>query len=170
METKITRHFVLPVLLLIIAYEWLIATVDKLFTKNYVQNFHKAMAGSVGGVTLHPYANLVKSVGLPQYHVLAYLVPLAELFVGLTFAIFAIMKFQGKTNRGVSRVALVAAIIGAFMNLNYALLGGDTLFVDPANAFAESISIDWIMCLIEITFAVYFYSQSTAEASQTQRA
>jgi thiosulfate dehydrogenase (quinone) large subunit len=160
METRITSRFLVPVLLLILAYEWILATVNKLLTKNYVHNFHSAMASSVGDVTLHPYANLVKSVGLPQYHVLAYLVPLGEAFVGVVFAIFAILMMQGKTSRGFARVAFVAAVIGAFMNLNYALLGGDTLFVDPANAFAESISIDWIMCLVEITFAIYFYSLS----------
>ena len=160
METKITSRFLVPVLLLILAYEWILATINKVLTKNYVENFHKAMTSSVGDVTLHPYASLVKNVGLPQFHLLAYLVPLGELFVGVVFAIYAILKIQEKANSGIARIAFVAAIIGAFMNLNYALLGGDTLFVDPANAFAESISIDWIMCLVEITFAIYFYSLS----------
>lgn len=31
------------------------------------------------------------------------------------------------------------------MSLNYAILDGDTLFVDSANAYQEGISSDWVV-------------------------
>jgi len=165
MENKTTQKFIIPVLLLIIAYEWLIASADKLLTKNYLENMHKQMVQSVSDIHFQPYAHLFKSVGIPHYHLIGILVLLAELFVGLTFAIIAIRKLQGKSSVVIGKIGMIATIIAAFMNLNYAILGGDTLFVDPANAFSESISIDWIMFLIEVMMAFYFYSISTQRSN-----
>ncbi|MED1203649.1 hypothetical protein [Heyndrickxia acidicola] len=160
MEYKTRHPLVIPVLLLIIAYEWLIASVDKLLTKNYLENMHKQMVQSVSGIQFHPYASLFKSVGIPQSQLIGTLVLIGELVVGLTFAIVAIQIFRGKMSSALAKCGFAAAIIAAFMSINYALLGGDTLFVDPSNAFQESISVDWILFLFEVTFAFFFYSVS----------
>jgi thiosulfate dehydrogenase [quinone] large subunit len=160
MENNAKHPLVIPVILLIIAYEWLIASVDKLLTKNYLGNMHKQMVQSVPDIQFHPYASLFKNVGIPQSHVFGILVLLGELVVGLTFLIMAIQLIRGKMSSALAKCGFVASIIAAFMNLNYALLGGDTLFIDPANAFQESISVDWILFLFEVTFAFFFYSSS----------
>jgi thiosulfate dehydrogenase [quinone] large subunit len=157
MENNTKHPLVIPVLLLIIAYEWLIASVDKLLTKNYLGNMHKQMVQSVPDIQFHPYASLFKNVGIPQSHLFGILVLLGELAVGLTFAIIAIQLLRGKMRSVLAKCGFVASIIAAFMNFNYALLGGDTLFVNPANAFQESISVDWILFLFEVTFAFFFY-------------
>jgi thiosulfate dehydrogenase (quinone) large subunit len=164
LEKKSAQYFIIPVLLFILAYEWLISSVDKLLTKNYYQNLHEQLTQSVSGIQVHAYAVLLKNVGLPQYHLVGTMVLIAELFVGLTFAMIAILKLQGKLTRIVGRFGTIASIMAAFMSFNYALLGGDTLFVDPANAFQEGISIDWLMFFIEVTFAFYFYSVASQKS------
>jgi thiosulfate dehydrogenase (quinone) large subunit len=157
LEKKSAQSLVVPVLLFILAYEWIISSINKMATKNYYENLHQQMAQSVSGVQFQPYASLLKNIGLPHYHLFGTLVLLAELFVGLTFVVIGIRKLQGKSTRVVGRFGIIASIVAAFMSLNYALLGGDTLFVDPANAFQEGISIDWILFLIEVTLVFYFY-------------
>lgn len=168
MEMKKNHNVVISVLLIIIAYEWLIASVDKLLTKNYFGSLHQQMARALPDIQLQPYSMLVKSIAIPQYHLFGILVLLGELFVGLTFVFLAIQNLQGKTSKLIGQIGLIASIIAAFMNLNYALLGGDTLFVDPANAFQEAISIDWMLFLFELTMAFYFYS-ITASQVQVQQ-
>jgi thiosulfate dehydrogenase (quinone) large subunit len=156
---KTSRDYILPVLTLVVAYEWLISSIDKMLTKNYVSAFRSQLSQGVSDIHIHPYANLVKSIGIPQYHLLSIVVVIAELFVALSFIFYAVHKFMGKNNKGICRTTFIASIAAAFMSLNYAILGGDTLFTDPANAFQEGISIDWIFFLIETTLAFYFYSQ-----------
>ena len=167
---KHSHGFVIPVILLIVAYEWVIASVDKLMTKNYIGSFHKQLSDGISDVQWQWYAHLVKSVGLPMSNVLAVLVLAAELFVGISFLVIAIRKLQGANKKGMYVCGLITSIIGAFMNMNYAILGGDTLFVDPANAFQESISIDWILCLVEVTLAVQSYSlmKKTQEVTEKE--
>lgn len=166
METKLTQKFVIPMLLLILAYEWLVSFANKVFTKNYYQNLHNQLSQAISGVQLHFYASLLKHVGIPQYRLFGSLVLIGEAFVGLAFVIVAICVFRGISNGTISKLGAFASIIAAFMSLNYAILGGDTLFVDPANAFQEGISIDWVLFLVEVTFAIYFYSMTTGVRSR----
>jgi thiosulfate dehydrogenase (quinone) large subunit len=161
LEKKSAQSFVIPVLLFILAYEWIISSVNKMVTKNYYTNLHQQMMQSVSGVQFKPYVNLLKNVGLPQYHLFGTVVLIAELFVGLAFVIIGIRKLQGRSTRVLGKLGMVASIVSALMSLNYALLGGDTLLVDPANAFQEGISIDWVLFLIEVTFVFYFYHVAT---------
>jgi len=160
LEKKSVQRFIIPVLLFILAYEWLISSANKLVTTNYDAKLRHQMAQSVSGIQFQPYASLLKNIGLPHSHLFGTLVLVAELFVGLTFVGIGIRKLQGKSTRVVGRFGIVASIVAAFMSLNYALLGGDPLFVDPANAFQQGISIDWILFLIEVTLVFYFYHVS----------
>ena len=73
MEKKSPRSFVIPVWLLVLAYEWLISSINKMMTKNYYENLRQQMAQSVSGILFKPYANLVELVGLPNYHVIGVL-------------------------------------------------------------------------------------------------
>jgi thiosulfate dehydrogenase [quinone] large subunit len=157
LEKKSAQSLVIPVLLFILAYEWLISAVNKMVTKNYYGSLHQQMSQSVSGVQFQPYVGLLKNIGLPQYHLFGTLVLLAEVFVGFTFIVIGIRKLQGKSTQILRRFGMIASIVAAFMSLNYALLGGDTLFIDPANAFQEGISIDWILFFIEVTLVFYFY-------------
>lgn len=160
MEKKITSQLVLPLLILVIAYQWLIAFFNKVVTKNYFNELHKQLKDSLSSITFHPYATLFKNVGIPHFHLFGTLVMLGELFVGAIFLLYAIQKLMGKNNKVIALLGLIATVIGAFMNLNYALLGGDTLFVDSGNAFQEAISVDWFMFLMQIILIVYFYTVS----------
>jgi thiosulfate dehydrogenase [quinone] large subunit len=157
MDKKPARSYVIPFLLLILAYEWLISSINKLVTKNYYSNLHQQLTQSLSGIQVHPYAYLVKTIGLEHYHVIGTLVVLGEVFVGVTFLILAFRKLQGKVSRMEGWFGVIVSILAAFMSLNYALLGGDTLFVDPANAFQEGISIDWVLFFEEVTLAFHFY-------------
>jgi thiosulfate dehydrogenase [quinone] large subunit len=157
MDKKPAQGYIIPILMLIIAYEWIISSINKLVTKNYYANLHQQLIQSLSGIQVHPYAYLVKTVGLENYKFIGTLVVLGEIFVGVTFVILAVRKFQGRVSRVEGWFGFIASILAAFMSLNYALLGGDTLFVDPANAFQEGISIDWVLFLQEVTFALHFY-------------
>ncbi|MDP4084478.1 MAG: hypothetical protein Q8934_07655 [Bacillota bacterium] len=160
MEKKLTSQLVLPIILLIISYQWLIAFIDKAVNKDFFKQLPQQMKGAISGITFHPYATLLKNVGLPNSHLIGILVMLGELFIGVIFLLCAIQKLMGKNNQVLAKLGLFATIIGAFMSLNYALMGGDTLFVNSDNAFQEAISVDWFMFLMEITLVIYFYAQS----------
>ena len=160
MEKKVTSQLVLPILLLIIAYQWLIAFINKAVNKNFFNQLPQQMKSAISGITFQPYATLLKHVGIPNYHLFGILVMLGELFVGVIFLLYAIQKMMGKNNTLLAKLGLLATIIGAFMNLNYTLMGGDTLLVDPGNAFQEAISVDWFMFLMQIALIVYFYTVS----------
>lgn len=160
MEKKVTNQLILPILLLIIAYQWLIAFLDKAVNKDFFNQLPQQMKDGISGITFHPYATLLENVGIPNSHLFGILIMLGELFVGVSFLLYAIQKMRGKNNKFLSKLGLIATITGAFLNLNYAILGGDTLFVDPGNAFQEAISVDWFMFLMQITLIVYFYSLS----------
>lgn len=168
MEKKMTSQLVLPLLLLVIAYQWIIAFFNKVVTKNYFNELQKQMKDSVSNITFHPYATLLKNVGIPNYHLFGVLVMLGELFVGVIFLLYAIQKLMKKNSILLAKLGFIATIIGAFMNLNYALLGGDTLFVDPGNAFQEAISVDWFMFLMQITLVIYFYALSFKRNEKTE--
>lgn len=158
MTKKTAQDFAIPIIVLIIAYEWLISSIDKILTKNYISAFHKQLAQGISDITVHPYATLVKSVGLPLSNTLSILVLSSELFVAVIFILFAIRSLTGKAGKVMGIFAFIASIFAAFMSLNYAILGGDSLLADPANAFQEGISIDWMFFLIETTLAFYFFS------------
>lgn len=160
MEKKVTSQLVLPILLLIIAYQWLIAFLNKAVNKDFFSQMPQQMKGAISSITFQPYATLLKNVGIPNSHLFGILVMFGELFVGVIFLLYAIQKMTGKNNKLLAKLGLLATIVGAFMNLNYALMGGDTLFVDPGNAFQEAISVDWFMFLMQITLIVYFYTVS----------
>lgn len=160
MEKKITSQLILPLLLLVISYQWIIAFFNKVITKNYFSELHKQMKDSISDITFQPYATLFKNVGIPHPHLFGTLVMLGELFVGVIFLLYAIQKLMGIDSKLFAKLGLVATILGAFMNLNYALLGGDTLFVNADNAFQEAISVDWFMFLMQITLVIYFYALS----------
>lgn len=154
-----TRNVLLPVLMLIVAYEWLVSFVNKLVAPNYYKNLHQQMSQSISGIQVHPYANLLKSVGLPNVHLFGILVPLGEVFVGASFVALSVQMFRTHhIKRGWAILGFVASVAAAFMSLNYAIMGGDTLFVSAANAFQEGISVDWLLFLVEVCFAFGFYS------------
>jgi lipid-A-disaccharide synthase-like uncharacterized protein len=169
MEKKVTSQLVLPLLLLVIAYQWLIAFFNKVVTKNYFNALHKQMKDSVSDITFHPYATLFKNVGIPHFHLFGTLVMLGELFVGVVFLLYAIQKLIKKNHKVIAKLGLVATVVGAFMNLNYALLGGDTLFVSSDNAFQEAISVDWFMFLMQTILIVYFYTVSSRKTKEKEK-
>jgi uncharacterized membrane protein YphA (DoxX/SURF4 family) len=160
MEKKNPNQLVLPILLLIIAYQWIIAFINKAVNKDFFSQLPKQMKDAISSITFQPYASMLKNVGIPNSHLFGVLVMIGELFVGVIFLLYAIQKLMGKNNRLLAKLGLLATIVGAFMSLNYALMGGDTLFVDPGNAFQEAISVDWFMFLMEITLVIYFYTVS----------
>ncbi|GMA65596.1 hypothetical protein NZD89_28275 (plasmid) [Alicyclobacillus fastidiosus] len=162
-----TRNVLLPVLMLIVAYEWLVSFVNKLVVPDYYKNLQQQMSQSISGIQFHPYANLMKNVGVPNVHLFGILVPLGEVFVGVSFVALAVQMFRTHhIRRGWAVLGLIASVVAAFMSLNYALMGGDTLFVNAANAFQEGISVDWLLFLIEVCFAFGFYS--TVRHSRTR--
>ncbi|NRD79758.1 hypothetical protein HPT25_20690 [Bacillus sp. BRMEA1] len=163
MEKKI-----LPLLLLVIAYQWIIAFFNKVVTKNFFNELHKQMKGSVSDITFHPYATLFKNVGIPHFHLFGTMVMLSELFVGVVFLLYSIQKLMGKNNHIIAKLGLAATVIGAFMNLNYALLGGDTLFVSSDNAFQEAISVDWFMFLMQVILIGHFYTASVKKNQENE--
>lgn len=168
MEKKITSQLVLPILLLIIAYQWLIAFTNKAVNKNFFNQLPKQMNDAISSITFQPYATMLKNVGIPNSHLFGVLVMIGELFVGVIFLLYAIQKLMKKNNKLLARLGILATIVGAFMSLNYALMGGDTLFVDPGNAFQEAISVDWFMFLMEITLVIYFYAQSSKKNEEAK--
>ncbi|WAH37749.1 hypothetical protein [Alicyclobacillus dauci] len=157
MEMKSTQKWFMPALLFILSYEWIVSSVNKLVAPNYLKGVQDQMSQAESGVQFHPYATLLKSVGLHHAELFASLVLVGEMFVGLTFVMMGILMLKNVVDGPMFNLGGIAAVVAAFMSLNYALLGGDTLFIDPSNAFQQGISIDWLMFAIEVSLSVLWF-------------
>jgi thiosulfate dehydrogenase (quinone) large subunit len=155
-ETALKKNYFMPILLFILAYEWLISAADKLTDKSFYKDLHQQMVQAIPDIQNHFYATLVKNVGIPHYMMFGTLVEAAEVFVGVSFILLGVFMLKGKLGSVMKQIGIFTCIVAAFMSANYFLLGGDSFFVNQDNAFQEGISIDIILMLIELSLTGYF--------------
>ncbi|WP_067934540.1 hypothetical protein [Alicyclobacillus kakegawensis] len=156
MAQESTRFF-FPVILVILAYEWLVSGLDKLLSGTFVRDMHNQMMQSIPDMQYHFYARLLQKYCMLHCEIVAALVETGEILVGLSFLFLAFLTATGRLNNAMVKLGVFTGIVSAFMNLNFFFYQGGSFFVNTSDPFDEGIPIDLIMVFIQVAVAVYFW-------------
>lgn len=156
-EETLYKQLFMPFILLIIAYEWVISGFDKLLSGQFVQQMNQQLTGTLHGMQYSFYAGILKQVVIPYAPVYAVLVEIGEVCVGIAFVIIAIALFRNKLSKITINLGICTSIISAFMVLNFFFFQGGSMFLNPGDPFDEGIPIDFILFLIQLWMAVFFF-------------
>lgn len=157
MKNRSSRFFI-PTILVILAYEWLVSGLDKLLSGTFVSDMHQQMMQSLSDMQYQFYAQFLQKYCMAHCAAIATAVEVGEIAVGLIFAVLAYVVFTERLNPKLLNLGVFAGIISAFMTLNFYFYQGGAFFVNTSDPFDEGIPIDLIMVLIQIAFALYFWT------------
>lgn len=155
-DTMILKKVFIPVILLVLAYEWLVSGIDKIISGSFVSSMHKQFIQAIPDMQYHFYADILNSLFAKDASLLAWAVELGELFAGISFLWLAICLIRNKLNPSALKLGIAAGIVSAFMNLNFFFYQGGFYFINPSDPFDEGIPVDLLMLLIECTVAIAF--------------
>ncbi|MFB5189856.1 hypothetical protein [Alicyclobacillus fastidiosus] len=157
-EVTLYKRVFTPVLMILIAYEWLISGVNKLLSGNFVQQLKGQLSSSLSGMQYHFYENIVKSTIIPHATTFAVLVEVGEICAAIGFVVLAIALFRNRINTMIVQLGIWTSIVSAFMALNFFFWQGGSVFLNPGDPFDEGITIDFMLVLIQLWIAVFFFS------------
>ncbi len=139
---------------LILAYEWLISSLNKLFASHFDTGL---LAVLQGGTHTNPYtwySVILQRTVIPNHALIAFVTPLGEMAIALTLTAGTALWFLRPSPRATMCAAatLGAALLSsAFLSLNYFFQGGTTLpWVNTSNAFTPGVDIDIVIPLVSI--------------------
>jgi hypothetical protein len=161
----------------VIAYEWINSAFTKIVHGGFASGLADELAKNSDGAPAW-YQTALHAVMIPNAAIFGYMIEAGELVVGVALiATAAVLLARGAnlsvgTLRVVLAVAGVAAVGGAFMNLNFSLFAGDTpVWSLGSDTFSEGISIDGVLMLMQFaiaaTSAATVYSLRERSATRT---
>lgn len=157
-EGKLYKRVFTPVLIFLIAYEWLVSGFDKLLSGNFVPQLMRQLSSSLSGMQYHFYENILKSDIIPHAVVFGILVEVGEICVGVAFVLLGVALIRDRINTAIIQLGIWTSIIAAFMALNFFLWQGGSMFLNLGDPFDEGITIDFMLVLIQLWMAVFFFS------------
>lgn len=157
-ETTLYKRLFTPVLVLLIAYEWLISGFNKLLSGNFVRQLKEQLSSSLSDMQYHYYEHIVKSTVIPHAAIFAILVEIGEICAGIGFVILAIALFRNRISKPIVQLGIWTSIVSAFMAMNFFLWQGGSVFLNPDDPFDEGITIDFMLVLIQLWIAVFLFS------------
>lgn len=156
-EERLFRQLFTPFILLIIAYEWIVSGVDKIFNPQFIQLMTHEVLSTISGIQFPFYASFLKHVVVPHAAMYARLIEIGELGVGLGFLCVAVCLFRNKLTKSVRILGIWTGILSSFMVINFFFLKGGDLFINP-RAIDEGVSMNFILFLVQLWVAIFFYS------------
>ncbi|MDQ0190269.1 hypothetical protein [Alicyclobacillus cycloheptanicus] len=155
-----------PILMICIAYEWLVSGLDKVMSGDFVQQLKGQLSSSLGGMQYHFYENILKSFVIPHAMTFAVLVEVGEICAGIGFVLLAVALFRNRVGAVAVQLGIWVPLVSAFMALNFFLWQGGSVFINPGDPFDEGITIDLMLVLIQVWIAIFFFM--TGRASTTR--
>ena len=138
----------------LLAYEWLVSGLDKLFDRGFGGQLSALLSQSAQGDSGGLYGAVIAHLVLPNHTILALLTPWTELSIGTIMLLSAILWAvcpRAHVTSLVGGVACLALLTAAALDLNYYLLGGGGLpWIDPANATQPGINVDVMLLLFAL--------------------
>lgn len=168
-EAKLYKRVFTPVLVFVIAYEWLISGVDKLLSGNFVQQLKGQLSSSLSGMQYHFYGKILKSTIIPHAMAFGVLVEVGEICAGIAFVLLGAALIRDRLNTAIIQLGIWTSIIAAFMALNFFLWQGGSVFLNPGDPFDEGITIDFMLVLIQLWIAVFFVGIRRNYAASNQK-
>ena len=140
----------------VIAWEWLVSGVNKVLAGNFPQGLADTLDEGIHDNPNGWYVSLLQHIVLPHSVAFGYMIEAAELFIGIALFIGVVVLVGPVRRRGMPQyrlavgevaAAMVAALLCAFLCINFHFFMGDGIFpwINPANAFDEGITLDTLM-------------------------
>jgi thiosulfate dehydrogenase (quinone) large subunit len=146
---------------IIIGWEWLASGITKVASGTFVSglagDLHEKSRDAAGW-----YRSFLDSSIIPNAHTFGVLIEVGEIAVGLTFILGGILwltRWSKLSDR--LRVSLLGAIMAAalgatFMAINFHLAsGGNHPWLIPKDGFDETIDVDSVLAMIQVSFVVF---------------
>ncbi len=140
----------------VIAWEWLVSGANKVLAGNFPQGLADTLDEGMHDNPNGWYVSILQHVVLPHSVAFGYLIEATELFIGIALFIGVIVLVGPVRRHGMPQyrlavgevaAAMVAALLCAFLCVNFHFFMGDGVFpwFNPANAFDEGITLDTLM-------------------------
>ncbi len=142
---------------LTLGYVWIISGINKILNKDFVAGFGDFTKGSLGGTGIwEPYRGVINQLIIPHATLFAYIVQYSELGIGILLILAAIRHFFSYS-RAVSILLSFCNLVGFFLMLNIILSSGMKLpWINPLNAFAPGVNVEYVMLLISLFASVSY--------------
>ncbi len=140
----------------VIAWEWLVSGVNKVLAGNFPQGLADTLNEGIHDNPNGWYVSILQQVVLPHSVAFGYMIEATELFIGIALFIGVVVLVGPVLRRGMPQyrlavgevaAAMVAALLCAFLCVNFHFFMGDGIFpwINPANAFDEGVTLDTLM-------------------------
>ena len=139
----------LEIIQLIIGFEWLKSSYEKLFEPEFIANYPKTMEVFATKTQYHWYGNFLSGFVLDHSNLFGNLIRIGEFATGLGLVIAAILIMSNKALPLLATwVLVIVCFAGAFMNLNFYLASS---WSGPAAA-----GINCTMGLIQVALGIFY--------------
>ena|SRR5690348_4887347 len=139
----------------VIAWEWLVSGANKVLAGNFPRRLADTLDEGIHDNPNGWYVSILQHVVLPHSVAFGYVIEATELFIGIALFI-GVIVLVGPVRRGMPQyrlavgevaAAMVAALLCAFLCVNFHFFMGDGIFpwINPANAFDEGVTLDTLM-------------------------
>ncbi|UOF89815.1 hypothetical protein LSG31_18355 [Fodinisporobacter ferrooxydans] len=154
---------------LVFAYEWLISGFDKVISGTFVADFKSQCLQAIPDMKYQFYGRFMQSWCIPHCTIIAGFVEIMEVMLGAAFLILAVFTFRGVLNHKISMLGMLTALIAAIFNTNFFLYQSGSLFLQASDPFDEGVSIDFIMLLVQLGIAFYYFTYRFGKQQMNQR-
>lgn len=146
---------------IIIGWEWLASGITKVASGTFVSGLagelHDKSRDAAGW-----YRSFLDSSIIPNAHTFGVLIEVGEIAVGLTFILGGIVwltrwsKLSDRLRVSLLGAVMAAALAGTFMAINFHLAnGGNHPWLIPKDGFDETIDVDSVLAMIQVSFMVF---------------
>lgn len=156
-EKSLFQRIFTPMLLIVLAYEWLISGLEKIFNEHFFSQFNQQLLIDMNDMQYTFYLNILKRIILPHTDIFAVFVEISEICVGVAFAMIAAALVKNRLNNGMIQLGIWTGILSAVMVLNIFLIKGGSIFFNTRNSFEGGIHITFILFLMQLFITVIFF-------------
>lgn len=153
-------HWGVAIILLLMAYEWLISGLDKLFNQDYMHGLAGELQDSLPDNPNRWYVHFLNSVILPHATVVAAIVEVGELLVAVGLVAGALWwltsgRLPARWSSLLFGGALAALAGSVVMTANYYLMDGQRLpWLKTGEPFDEGLGIDGLLTFVAVALIV----------------
>jgi len=155
-STDLAARWGMALVYLLIAYEWLISGLDKIFSSDFRSGLTGELQDSNADNPHDWYVHFLNRVVIPHASGFAAAIEIGEILVAIGLVVGAVLwvasdRIGEHWTRVLRPLVIVALAAGAFMTANYYFMeGGGFPWVDTGVPFDEAISIDGLLTLMSI--------------------
>ncbi len=174
--SRTSARWLLAAIQAILGWEWLVSGGNKLLSGTFPQGLADTLSGMFKGNPDGWYVSLLQQTVLPQSVWYGYVIEWTEVLIGIILLGGALILLGQPRRKGqpqyrlalwYSRAAIAAALVGAFLTVNFHFLAGGWIipWFDSSAANGEGIDLDALLPPFEL---VVIFAQGALLAELTQ--